>query len=283
MTLSLSPHLLPLCRTCGITETRTALTWLEPNTASDVKRPNISRALIWRQWKNVTCSAVCVPAHTTCDNQSFPILPEYASVTIRWYTMRPTVGAWREGNKDHDIDATKTSGSLPWSSRCHCLPLLLFPHSLNIIARVLVRTHKRKIETSTNGRTQRMHPPVAKARESWSNQTQKNHWRPVKISAWSKSATFAKDSRCAAELWTTTSQSEVGGTQAGDTHSVLSCTRKGSSPEMAGSGELLLPLSMAPHVPPNGTPIRRGQQIIGKRSCMFACPGTSPWQTTRQK
>ena len=48
-----------------------------------------------------------------------------------------------------------------------------------------------------------------------------------------------------AELWTTTSQSEVGGTQAGDTHSVLLCTRKGSSPEMAGSGELLLPLSMA--------------------------------------
>ena len=48
-----------------------------------------------------------------------------------------------------------------------------------------------------------------------------------------------------AESWTTTSQSEVGGTQAGDTHPVLSSTRKGSSPEMAGSGELLLPLSMA--------------------------------------
>ena len=55
-----------------------AQTLVEPNTASDVKRPNISRALIWRQWKSVTCLAVCVPVHTTCDNQSFPILPEYA-------------------------------------------------------------------------------------------------------------------------------------------------------------------------------------------------------------
>ena len=45
-----------------------------------------------------------------------------------------------------------------------------------------------------------------------------------------------------AELWTTTSQSEVGGTQAGDTHTVISCTRKGSSPEMAGSGELAAPV-----------------------------------------
>ena len=41
--------------------------------------PNISRAFIWRQRKSVTCSAVCVPVHTTCDNQSFPILPEYAA------------------------------------------------------------------------------------------------------------------------------------------------------------------------------------------------------------
>ena len=79
LSLSLSLHLLPLCRTCGITGTRTALTWLEPNTASNVKCPNISRALIWRQWKSVTCSAVCVPVHTTCDNQSFPILPGYAT------------------------------------------------------------------------------------------------------------------------------------------------------------------------------------------------------------
>ena len=160
--LSLSLDLVALCRTCGITGTQTALTWLEPNTASDVKRPNISRALIWRQWKSVTCPAVCVPVHTTCDNQSFPILPEYAPVTVRWYTARPTIGAWREGNKDHDIDATKTSGSLPWSQGCHCLPLLLFPHGLNIIARVLVRTHKRKIETSTNGRTQGCTLPRAK-------------------------------------------------------------------------------------------------------------------------
>ena len=48
-------------------------------------------------------------------------------VTVRWYTVRPTIGAWREGNKDHDIDATTSSGSLPWSSRCHCLPIYLFP------------------------------------------------------------------------------------------------------------------------------------------------------------
>ena len=90
-----------------------------------------------------------------------------------------------------------------------------------------------------------MHPPAGKAREAHGATKPKNHWRPAKISAWSTSATFAKDSRCAAELWTMTSQSEVGGTQAGGTHSVLSCTQKGSSPEMAGSGELLLPLSMA--------------------------------------
>ena len=86
--LSLSLDLVALCRTCGITGTQTALTWLEPNTASDVKRPNISRALIWRQWKSVICSAVCVPVHTTCDNQSFPILPEYAPVTVRWKKLR---------------------------------------------------------------------------------------------------------------------------------------------------------------------------------------------------
>ena len=160
---SLSLHLLPLCRTCGLTGTRTALTWLEPCTASHVKRPNISRALIWRQWKSVTCLAVCVPVHTTCDDQSFPILPEYAPVTVGWYTVRPTTGAWREGNKDHDIDATITSASLPWSLGCHCLPLLLFfHHGLNIIARVLVRTHKRKIETSTDGRTQGCTLPRAK-------------------------------------------------------------------------------------------------------------------------
>ena len=58
------------------------------------------------------------------------------------------------------------------------------------------------------------------------------------------------------------------------THSVLSCTRKGSSPEMAGSVELQLPLPMALRIPPNGTPIRRWQHIIAKRSCTFACPGT---------
>ena len=52
--LSLSVHLVPFCRTCGITGSQTALTWLEPNTASDVKRPNISRALTLRQWKSVT-------------------------------------------------------------------------------------------------------------------------------------------------------------------------------------------------------------------------------------
>ena len=59
-----------------------------------------------------------------------------------------------------------------------------------------------------------------------------------------------------------------------DAHSVLSCTRKGSSPEIAGSVELQLPLPMALRIPPNGTPIRRWQHIIAKRFCMFACPGT---------
>ena len=29
--------------------------------------------------------------------------------------------------QDHDIDATTTSGSLPWSLRCHCLPKEYFP------------------------------------------------------------------------------------------------------------------------------------------------------------
>ena len=164
--LSLSLDLVALCRTCGITGTQTALTWLEPNTASDVKRPNISRALIRRQWKSVTCPAVCVPVHTTCDNQSFPILPEYAPVTVRWYTGRPTIGAWREGFKDHDIDATKTSGSLPWSQGCHCLPLLLFPpwsehHRPRFCPNA--QEKNRNINERSNAR---MHPPTGKAREA---------------------------------------------------------------------------------------------------------------------
>ena len=126
-TLSLSLSLFTFCLFVEHAGTRTAQTWLGPCTASDVKRPKISRAIIWRQWKSVTCLAVCVPVDTTCDNQSFPILPEYAPVTVRWFSVRPTIGAWREGNKDHDIDATTSSGSLSWSSGCHCLPLLLFP------------------------------------------------------------------------------------------------------------------------------------------------------------
>ena len=42
---------------------------------------------------------------------------------------------------------------------CH---YFFFHHGLNIIARVLVRTHKRKIETSMNGRTQGCTLPRAK-------------------------------------------------------------------------------------------------------------------------
>ena len=31
----------------------------------------------------------------------------------------------RDANDDHDSDAMKTSGSLPWPLRCHCLPRIL--------------------------------------------------------------------------------------------------------------------------------------------------------------
>ena len=127
---SLSPFLdlVPLCRIYGINGTRTALTWLEPNTASDVERLNISRALTLRQWKSVTCFAVCVPVHTTYDNQLFPILPEYVSghrqlvscapSHCQQYTELPSfrvlarVQPWvfGEGSKDQDTDTTITSG-----------------------------------------------------------------------------------------------------------------------------------------------------------------------------
>ena len=175
---------MPLCRTFGITGTRIALTWLEPNTASDVKRPNISFAFMLRQWKSVTCFAVCVPVHTTYDNILFPVLTECVSCHrqmvscapshCQQYTELPsfrvlarvqTLVLGREGNKDHDIDATTTSGSLPWSLRCHCLPKNILPHGLNIISRVLVQTHNKKgnIDGWSNARR---HPPAGKAREA---------------------------------------------------------------------------------------------------------------------
>ena len=189
---SLSLDLVPVCRTCGITETRTA------QTESDVKRPNVSRALIWRQWQSVTCSAVRVPVHTTCDNQSFPILPRYSTchrqmvycasdhwaarvIKIMTLTRQRRVAHCR-GHRDVPV--------------CH---YFFFHHGLNIIARVLVRTHKknRNIDGRSNAR---MRPPAGKAREAHGATKPVYHGRPVKISAWSKSATFANDARCAGEL-----------------------------------------------------------------------------------
>ena len=70
-----------------------------------------------------------------------------------------------------------------------------------------------------------------------------------------------------------------------DTHSVLSCTRKGSSPEMAGSGKLLLRLSVAPNMPPKWLPIRRWQHIIESDSAcslvLEQAPGRLPGKNGR--
>ena len=267
---------MPLCRTCGITGTRTALTWLEPNTASDVERPNISRALTLRQWKSVTCFAVCVPVHTKYDNQLFPILPEYVSCHrqlvscapshCQQYTELPSfrvlarVQPWvlgRDGSKDHDIDTTTTSGSLPWSLRCHCLPIFLFqpwtehhrPRSCPNAQEK--KKHRRMVERkeapsrgqSERGRwTKQAHIPLETSEDQ--RLVQAVPLLPKTQDAWRSFGQRDRRVRSAVLTWA-------------DTHSVLSCTRKGSSPEMAGSVELQLPLSMALRIPPNGTPIRR--------------------------
>ena len=214
--LSLFPFLdlVPLCRKSGITGTQTALTWLEPNTASDVKRPNISRALMLRQWKSVTCLAVCVPVHTTYDNKLFPILTECASCHrqlvscapshCQQYTelqsfrvparVRPLV-LGREGFPDHDIDATITSCSLPWSLRCHFLPIFLFqPWTEHHRPRSCpnAQEKKRNIDGWLNARRQ---PPAGKAREANGPSKPVYHGRAVKISAWSKRCHFCQRHR----------------------------------------------------------------------------------------
>ena len=162
-------HLLPLCRTCGITGTRTTLTWLEPNTASNVKRPNISRALTWRQWKSVTCSAVCVSVHTTCDNQSCPILPGYA--TCHRQMVYCASDLWTLTRQYDWLPAVVTGMSLsakPWTENHR-------------------PRYRRTVE-----------------RKDAPFRGQKRARKPLKTSE-DQRATFSKDTRCVAELWTTTS------------------------------------------------------------------------------
>ena len=50
----LTLHLVPFCRTCGITENWAALARLNHNRVSDVKPRNVSRAVELRKRKSVT-------------------------------------------------------------------------------------------------------------------------------------------------------------------------------------------------------------------------------------
>ena len=52
--IRLTLHLIPLCRTCGITENWAALDWLNYNNASDVKPRNVPRAVELRKRMSVT-------------------------------------------------------------------------------------------------------------------------------------------------------------------------------------------------------------------------------------
>ena len=295
---------MPLCRTFGITGTRIALTWLEPNTASDVKRPNISRALTLRQWKSVNCFAVCVPVHTKYDNQLFPILPGYVSCHrqlvscapshCQQYTELPSfrvlarvqpLKLGREGSTDHDIDTTITSGPLPWSLRCQCLPKIL----------VLPWTELLRPRSCPNAQEKKKHRRMVERNEAPSR------GQSERGSRWTKQAHVpletSEDQRLVQavpllpktqDAWLSFGQRHRRVRSAVLKRATLTlCSRAHGrdSPEMAGSGKLLLPLPMALHIPPNGTPIRRWQHIIAKRSCMFACPGTRScsWTDSMQK
>ena len=72
----LTLHLVPFCRTCGITENWAALAWLNYNNASDVKPRNVPRAVELRKRKSVTQSASKQPVKITN-------VPENAPATVR--------------------------------------------------------------------------------------------------------------------------------------------------------------------------------------------------------
>ena len=69
-------HLMPFCRTRGITENWAALAWLNYNNASDVKPRNVPRAVELRKRKSVTRSASKQPVKSTN-------VPEYAPFFVR--------------------------------------------------------------------------------------------------------------------------------------------------------------------------------------------------------
>ena len=76
----LTLHLVPSCRTCGITETMTALTRLNRNNASDVRHRNVSHAVKLQKQTSVTRSASTQPLKITN-------VPQHAPVTVRCYTV----------------------------------------------------------------------------------------------------------------------------------------------------------------------------------------------------
>ena len=132
----------------------------------------------------------CAPSHC----QQYTELPSFRVLA----RVQPWV-LGREGKKDHDIEATITSGSLPWSLRCHCLPLCLSPQC-DEHHRPRSCPNAQEIRNIDGRSNARRHPPAGKAREAKGPTKPVYHGRPVKVNAWSKRCHFCQRHRMRGEV-----------------------------------------------------------------------------------